>query len=67
VGAIVLALDLVVVRQEARMIGEVVQRGTSDAPAGLAGIAEGILAFEQERSARRLDPPRFRSWLPTRR
>src|SRR6202023_528098 len=36
---------------------KVVQRRTAHAPARLIDVAEGILAFEQERTARRLDPP----------
>ncbi len=55
--AVMLALDLVVVRKKARVVGEIVQGRTADAPAGLAGIAEGVLAFEHERSARGPDPP----------
>src|SRR5439155_513645 len=50
--AAMFALDLEVVRQEPREVGKVVQRRAADAPARLVDVAEGILAFEQERTAR---------------
>ena len=46
--AVVLALDLEIVRQQPREIGEIVQRGTADAPAGLVTVADRVLAFEEE-------------------
>ena len=55
--AAVLALDLEVEGQQPREVGEVMQSSAADAPAGLVGVAEGILSFEQERRAGRLDPP----------
>ena len=57
VRAIVLALDLVVGRQEAREIGEVMQRRAADAPARLRGVAERMLALEDDGRAGRLDAP----------
>src|SRR5262249_32955675 len=56
-AAAVLALHLEVVRQQAREVGEVVQRRPAHAPAGLIAVAEGILALEQERRAGGLDAP----------
>ena len=50
--AVMLALDLEVVRQQPRKIREIVQRRAADAPSGLIGVAVGILAFEQERRTR---------------
>src|SRR5262245_19666625 len=55
--AAVLALDLEVVRQKSRKVGEVVQRRTAHAPARLVDVTERVLALEQEWTARGLDPP----------
>src|SRR5262249_29246035 len=55
--AIVLALHPVVGLEEARVIGKVMQRRATHTPAGLAGIAEWILAFEPERRAGGTNPP----------
>ncbi len=54
--AIVLALDLEVVGQEAREVGEVMQRGAAGAPTRLIAVRERIPAFEDERRPGRLDP-----------
>jgi hypothetical protein len=61
--AVMLALHLVVVRKKARMVGEIVQGRAAHAPAGLAGIAERVLAFEPEGGAGGPDspPPHFRA------
>ena len=55
--AAVLTLDLEVVRQEAREVGEVVERRSANPPARLTAVAVGVPAFEQERSARCPKPP----------
>src|SRR5262245_2750582 len=52
-----LALDLEVVGEEPREVGEVMQRRAAHAPARLVDKTEWVLAFEQERTARGLDPP----------
>src|SRR5262249_34588141 len=54
-GAVVLALDAEIIRQQAGEIGEVVQRCTAYAPAALGTHADRMLAFEDERSASRFD------------
>src|ERR1700730_4687164 len=52
-----LALDLEIVRQQAWKVGEVVQRGSADAPAPLETVTDRVPAFEDERAARGLHPP----------
>ena len=54
-GAAVLALDAEIVRQQAREIGEVVQRRAADAPAALGAHADGCLPSRRNGRARRLD------------
>ena len=54
--AIVLALDREVVGQQAREVGEVVQRGAAGAPTRLIGVRKRVLAFEDERRPGRLEP-----------
>src|SRR5262249_59460346 len=56
VRAVVLALDAEVVGQEAREVREVMQRRAADAPAALIAVADRMLAFEDEGSARGLHP-----------
>src|SRR6266516_2641738 len=57
VCTVVFALDLEVVGEEPRKIGEVMQRRSAYAPTRLVAVAEGILAFEQEGGAGRLHSP----------
>ena len=57
VGAVVFALDLVVSRQKAREIGEVVQCRAADTPAGLTGVAERMFTLEHDRRTGGLKPP----------
>src|SRR6202040_1081859 len=52
-----LAVHLEVVWEQAREIGEVMQCGPADAPAGIIDIAIRVLTFEQKGPACRLDPP----------
>ena len=54
---VVLALHLEIGRQQAREVGEVMQRRAAHAPARLVAVAERVLSFEQKRRTRRLDAP----------
>jgi hypothetical protein len=55
--AAMLALDFEIVRQQARKVGKVVQRGPADTPTRLVTVTDRVLAFEDERAARMLYPP----------
>src|SRR5262249_54501570 len=55
--AAMLALDLEIVRQQAREICEVMQRGAADSPAGLIAIGDGMPALENEWAAGVLEAP----------
>ena len=55
VGAVVLALDAEIVRQQARHVGEPMQRGAADAPAAVIADRRDLLALENEGRPRRLD------------
>jgi hypothetical protein len=55
--AVMLAFDLEIVRQQARKVGEVVQRGAADTPARLVTVTDRVLAFEEERAACGLHTP----------
>src|SRR5262249_31290369 len=53
----VLALVLEVVWQEPRGVGEIVERRSADTPTRLTAVSVGVLAFEEEWSARCTQPP----------
>src|SRR5262249_24575270 len=55
--AAMLALDLEIVRQQAREIREVMQRGAADSPAGLIAIGDRMPALENEWAAGVLEAP----------
>ena len=56
-GAVMLALDVEIVRQQTREVGKVVQRSPADTPTRLITVTYRVLALEDERAARRLHPP----------
>src|SRR5437660_1607609 len=53
-GAVMLALDVEIVRQQTREVGKVVQRSPADTPTPLSTVTDRVLAFEDEWAARRL-------------
>ena len=55
--AVVLAFHLEVVRQQAREVRKIVQRGSADAPARLVAVPHRVPALQDEWSSCSLDPP----------